>query len=180
MRPVQGGRHRAALSGVGSGTTEAEPVPGLRPLALIAPVAAAVFVLDQLTKQWAVATLDDRTIDVVWTLRFNLVRNTGAAFSLLVGLGPFIAIGVVVVVIVLVRTGRSAATRPMAVAIGLIVGGALGNLADRVFRSGDGFLGGAVVDFVDLQWWPVFNVADASVVIGSALLVLSGMRTVER
>ena len=58
----------------------------------------------------------------------------------------------------------------------MIIGGALGNLADRAFRSGDGFLGGAVVDFVDLQWWPVFNLADAAVVVGGATIVLRGIR----
>jgi signal peptidase II len=60
----------------------------------------------------------------------------------------------------------------MAVALGLVVGGALGNLTDRAFRAGDGFLGGGVIDFVDLQWWPVFNVADSGVVVGAVLLFL--------
>jgi signal peptidase II len=58
----------------------------------------------------------------------------------------------------------------MAVAIGLVFGGALGNLIDRAFREGDGFLGGGVVDFIDLQWWPVFNIADAAIVVGALLL----------
>jgi len=52
----------------------------------------------------------------------------------------------------------------------------VGNLSDRLLRAGDGFLGGAVVDFVDLQWWPVFNVADAAVVVGGLMLVLDSMR----
>ena len=56
--------------------------------------------------------------------------------------------------------------------LGLVAGGALGNLGDRAFRSGDGFMGGAVVDFVDLQWWPVFNVADMALVCGVVLLLL--------
>jgi signal peptidase II len=60
-----------------------------------------------------------------------------------------------------------------AVAVGLVVGGAAGNILDRLFRSGDGFLKGEVVDFIDLQWWPVFNVADAAVVIGGILLLVS-------
>ena len=160
-----------------AGTAATRPAPGLGRLGLMAPVAAAVVAIDQLTKHWAVSALDDRSIDVVWTLRLHLVRNTGAAFSLLVGLGPLIAVVVAVVVVVLVRTGRSAPTGAVAVALGLIVGGALGNLADRVFRAGDGLFGGAVVDFIDLQWWPVFNVADAAVVVGGALLLLGGMRS---
>jgi signal peptidase II len=60
--------------------------------------------------------------------------------------------------------------------LGLVLGGALGNLADRVFRDGSGFLGGAVIDFIDLQWWPVFNVADIAVTVGGVLLVLTSTR----
>jgi signal peptidase II len=58
----------------------------------------------------------------------------------------------------------------MAVSIGLVLGGALGNLVDRAFRPGDGFLGGGVVDFIDLQWWPVFNLADSAIVVGAIVL----------
>jgi len=54
-----------------------------------------------------------------------------------------------------------------------VLGGALGNLGDRMFRAGDGFLGGAVIDFVDVQWWPVFNLADASLCVGAVLLALT-------
>jgi signal peptidase II len=58
------------------------------------------------------------------------------------------------------------------VAVGLVLGGALGNLIDRALRGGGGFLGGAVVDFIDFQWWPIFNVADSCVVIGAILLII--------
>ena len=69
---------------------------------------------------------------------------------------------------------RSVTSRLAAVALGMIVGGAVGNVLDRAFRSGgDGLFGGAVVDFIDLQWWPIFNVADAGVVVGAILLVVS-------
>jgi len=60
-------------------------------------------------------------------------------------------------------------------AIGIITGGALGNLADRLFRADGSFFNGAVVDFIDLQWWPVFNVADAAVVMGGLLIILVGV-----
>jgi signal peptidase II len=73
-------------------------------------------------------------------------------------------------VAVLLRSGRYATRPSMAVAIGMVSGGALGNLIDRAFREGDGLLGGGVVDFIDLQWWPVFNVADAAIVVGALLL----------
>lgn len=142
---------------------------------VIGAVALAVVLVDQLTKSWAVHRLSDgRTIDLVGSLRLNLTFNTGAAFSRGAGLGPVIGIAAVVVVVALVWTGRSATSRAGAVAVGLVVGGALGNLLDRAFRAGpDGLLGGAVVDFIDLQWWPVFNVADSAIVVGGLLLILT-------
>jgi signal peptidase II len=139
------------------------------------PVALLVVVLDQLTKWWALERLSrGRTIDLFWTLRFNLVRNAGAAFSTGRGLGPVLGVLAVIVVIVLVRYGRMAASVPTAVGLGLVLGGAVGNLTDRAFRSGGGgFLGGHVVDFVDLQWWPVFNLADSAIVVGGLLLAFT-------
>ncbi|MCB1013523.1 MAG: signal peptidase II [Acidimicrobiales bacterium] len=146
-----------------------------RHLGLTLGVALAVYTFDQLTKWWALERLSDgRTVDVVGSLRFNLAFNSGAAFSQGTGLGPVIALVAIVVVVALLWTSRSATSRTSAVAVGLVVGGAVGNLSDRLLREGPGgFLGGAVVDFVDLQWWPIFNVADAGVVVGGILLVLS-------
>jgi signal peptidase II len=144
-------------------------------LPLVLGVAVAALVADQLSKWWAVTTLDDRTIDVVWTLRLNLTFNFGSAFSLRWANGPVISLVVVIVVVALLFSGAGAHSRVAATGLGLVLGGAVGNLADRIFRAGDGFLGGGVVDFIDLQWWPVFNVADMSVVIGAGLLVLSGV-----
>jgi signal peptidase II len=140
---------------------------------LLLGVAATVLALDQLTKAWAVEALDDgRVIDLVGSLRLRLVVNYGAAFSLSDGRGPLISLLALAVVGVLLHTGRRTARPAMAVALGMVVGGAFGNLTDRAFRAGDGLLGGGVVDFVDLQWWPVFNVADAAVVVGAILLFL--------
>ena len=145
---------------------------------LIASVAVAVIVVDQLTKWWAVNTLATRSIDVVWTLRLQLAHNQGAAFSLGSGSGftrflPLLVLGVVGVVI---WQGRAALSATGAVSLGLIVGGALGNLIDRALRTNGGaFFSGGVVDFIDLQWWPVFNVADAAVVCGGILLVVSSI-----
>lgn len=134
---------------------------------------------DQLTKAWAVDTLSYRTIDVVWTLRLQLVHNSGAAFSLLSGkgAGPAIALLALVVVLVLARSSRMFTGRGSRVAVGLVVGGALGNLCDRAFRSHDGFMQGEVVDFINLQWWPVFNVADACIVVGAIALAVIAMFT---
>ena len=76
----------------------------------------------------------------------------------------------------LLWSGRTVPTRTGAVAVGLVLGGAAGNLADRAFRAGDGFLGGAVIDFIDAQWYPVFNVADMAVVGGALLLLFATAR----
>ena len=135
-------------------------------------VAGGVVLVDQLTKWWATNALDDgHMIHLVWTLRLNLVFNSGAAFSTGRGLGPVLGVLAVGVVLVLIRLGRMFQSRGMAIALGAVLGGALGNLADRAFRSGGGgFLGGYVVDFIDVQWWPVWNVADMGIVCGAVAL----------
>jgi signal peptidase II len=146
---------------------------------LLLGVAVFVYAADQLSKAWAVDTLDTRVIDVVGSLRFKLALNHGAAFSLSQGRGALISLLALAVVGVLLRSGRHA-TRPLAaIALGLVLGGALGNLSDRAFRAGEGFLGGGVVDFIDLQWWPIFNVADMGVVCGAFLLILASWREPE-
>jgi signal peptidase II len=142
---------------------------------LFAAVAVGLLVLDQVSKIWAVDALDrGEIIDVVWTLRFKLAYNSGASFSMGEGWGRWIAVVAVLIVGLLVWQGLQVRSRLSALALGMIVGGALGNVLDRAFRAGgDGFLGGSVVDFIDFQWWPVFNVADMGVVVGAILLVVA-------
>jgi signal peptidase II len=151
--------------------------PGTHRL-LFAAVAVGWILVDQLTKSWAVRRLDgDRTSDVVWTLRFNLAFNSGASFSRGQGMGKWIALVALVIVGLLVWQARKVRSRLAAVALGMIVGGALGNVIDRAFRDGSGgFMGGSVVDFIDFQWWPIFNVADMGVVVGAILLVVASFR----
>ncbi|MFV0307944.1 MAG: signal peptidase II [Desertimonas sp.] len=143
-------------------------------------IAAVVLLLDQLTKHWAVNALaDGHVIDVVGSLRFNLAFNRGMAFSRGTGLGPVIGIvALIVVVVLLVSIGR-ATSRWYPLAVGLIIGGALGNITDRLLR-GEGWLRGGVVDFIDVQWWPIFNVADVGVTVGGALLLLTSLREPSR
>jgi signal peptidase II len=140
---------------------------------LILGVAALAILVDQLTKWWALRHWQDHPVHVVGSLHLDVTRNTGAAFSLAFGRGALVGVLALVVVGVVVWQGSGVADRLGAVAVGLVLGGALGNLADRAFRAGSGFLGGAVVDFIDLRWWPVFNVADSCVVVGAILLVVS-------
>jgi signal peptidase II len=140
-------------------------------------VAAAVVAVDHLTKWWAQNELIGRDIDLVGSLRLHLTYNTGAAFSLGSRFAPFIALGAVVVVIVLLGFGRGLRGALPIVGAGAVTGGAVGNLLDRLLRDGSGFLGGAVVDFIDLQWWPVFNVADIAITVGAIVLAVTLGRT---
>ena len=139
---------------------------------LVLAVAAIVVVLDQLTKTWAEHHVADRSIHVLWTLRLKLELNPGIAFSLgqgSTGLVTIAAVAILCLVAVLVwRTSGTA----LGVAFGLIVGGAVGNLSDRLFRHN----AGQVIDFIDLRWWPVFNLADAAISCGVILAVLLGAR----
>ncbi|HMJ77218.1 MAG TPA: signal peptidase II [Iamia sp.] len=149
---------------------------------LVAAVALVLLIVDQGSKEWALSRLaDGRIVDAVGSLQFALTWNTGASFS--VGsdleLGPYIALLALVVVGWLLWSGHSA-SRLGAVAAGMVSGGAVGNLLDRALRSGPagaeaGFMGGAVVDFIDVQWWPIFNVADMGVVGGALFLVLASI-----
>jgi signal peptidase II len=148
---------------------------GIAPVTWIAML--VVLVVDLVTKEWALNRLSGgRTVDVVWTLRFNLHFNTGIAFSQLTGFGEFVGVVAIVVAAVLLWWSRKQVSPMVLAAIGLIVGGALGNVVDRLFR-GEGWMHGAVVDFIDFQWFPIFNVADMGVTVGASLLVLSSFRS---
>lgn len=140
---------------------------------LVVAVAGVVLALDQFTKIWAVEALSDptRTIDLVWTLRLNLTHNTGFAFSAGSGLGPLLTLLVPVIVIALWRYRRRIYGTFASLALGCLLGGAVGNLTDRLVR-GDGWGRGGVVDFVDFQFWPVFNLADAAIVVGVTVVTL--------
>lgn len=138
-------------------------------------IAGVVVLVDQLTKHWAVTGLgDDRVIDVVWTLRFNLAFNSGMAFSRGKGLGPVIAVVATLVIVWLLVSLRKDSGPLSTVGMGLVIGGAAGNLADRMFR-GEAWLRGAVVDFIDFQWFPIFNVADMAINIGAGVLILNAI-----
>jgi len=137
---------------------------------------AAVWVaFDQITKSWAVSRLSGgRTVDVVGSLRFNLSFNSGMAFGKGQGLGPILGVIALVVVVYLLLGLRVDGSRLGVIAVGLVVGGAAGNVCDRLFR-GEAWFRGAVVDFIDLQWWPVFNIADIGVTVGGILLVVASI-----
>ncbi len=115
------------------------------------------------------------------TAQFQLARNAGGAFSFVSGAGvtPVLAIVAIGVAIYLVRKVGKTDDRLMLVALSLILGGALGNLTDRLVRS-PGILRGEVVDFVRVGWWPIFNVADSALSIGILLLLVATLRSPAR
>ena len=150
-------------------TDDVRPAHRLR---LTMAIALAVIAIDQLSKHWAVNALTGKPPQhVVWTLQWNLSFNSGMAFSTGQGIGPIIGLVALVVIVVVVLGVRKNQNPLVAVAAGFVVGGAIGNLLDRLFR-GDAWLHGSVVDFIDFQWFPIFNVADMGVNIGGALFVL--------
>ena len=136
-------------------------------------MAAVVLVLDALPKQWALTALDDGPVHLFGSVRFALVYNKAGAFGLGGAFVPFLAVAALVLVVVMVAVGSASAKVPTAVALGLVLGGAFGNVADRVFRA-PGLLQGAVVDFVDVGFWPVFNLADSAITCGCLLLLFAG------
>ena len=140
-------------------------------------IIVAVVIADQATKNWALNSLSDgRTIDLVWTLRFNLVFNSGMAFSQGQGMGRLIGLLAIGVAVWLWLSLKKATTSLSLVGTAMLIGGALGNVVDRLFR-GEKWLAGSVIDFIDLQWFPVFNIADSAVTLGAAMLITSSVVT---
>jgi len=139
---------------------------------LATTIVVGVVVLDQLSKLWAARELVDAPVDVIGNdIGFALVRNTGSAFSLFQAFTPLLAVVAIVVAVLLVRAVRRTRDTLMVVGLSLVLGGALGNLMDRLFRS-PGFLKGAVVDFVHVGSFPTFNVADSAITVGAVLIVI--------
>lgn len=133
-------------------------------------VALILLVLDQSTKFAAESRLSGGRVIDLGFIDLRLVYNPGGAFSLPGFPGMFVIVTAVVLVLVL-RALPHTDRLVLATAYGLVTGGAFGNLADRLFRA-PGFPSGEVVDFFDLGWWPVFNIADMAIVVGAALIAL--------
>lgn len=139
----------------------------------------AVLIIDLVTKRVAAGRFAEGDLILIpGFLRLTFVENPGAAFSLFRDAGPFFGVAAIVVTAVVLWTLRKSRPLLEVVAFGLIIGGALGNLSDRLFR-GDGLLDGKVIDWVDLWWIPTFNLADASITFAVALLLIHSWRTRE-
>lgn len=140
---------------------------------LFTVIAGTAYAVDVVSKAVAVAALAHRppVALVGGLLTLRLTRNPGAAFSIGVGATLVFSLVAVAVIVAILRTARRLRSAAWAAALGLVLGGALGNLTDRIVRS-PGVLRGHVVDWIELPHWPVFNVADSCIVTGASLLVL--------
>jgi len=153
---------------------------GRRLVGVVLLVATTVVVLDQVSKAWALSQLvDGHVVKVVGDLlQLRLTFNPGAAFSFATGYTFVFTIIAAVVVVVILRVSRRLRSLPWAIALGGLLGGAVGNLTDRVFRD-PGMLQGHVVDFIELPNWPVFNLADSAIVGAAALMILLSILGIE-
>jgi signal peptidase II len=138
--------------------------------------AGVVVALDQASKEAALRLLADGPVEVVeGALTLRLTFNSGGAFGLLQGFpGLFLAATLVVMALILLWARRLEAGI-WGIALGAILGGGLGNVADRIWRPTDG-----VVDFIDLHVWPVFNLADSAIVLGVGMVLLLSARSEEQ
>ena len=154
-----------------------EPKPARSRILLAYTIAGLVVALDILTKRWAAAAFrDDPRSIIPGFLTFRFTENPGAAFSMFQNAGPFLGIAAVVAVGFI---GASLARpRPLyeTIAFGMIIGGALGNLIDRLAR-GEGFLDGHVIDWVQVPNFPTFNAADSSISVAVAILLIGSWRS---
>ncbi len=139
--------------------------------------AGLTYLADRITKLWAERSLAGRPpVTVIPSvLQLNYTTNSGGAFGLGQSAPWVFAAATILVAAAIVASSFRLRNGHASVALGLILGGAIGNLTDRVAR-GDGLLSGRVVDFIDFRVWPVFNLADSAIVIGALLLAAAGVR----
>jgi signal peptidase II len=156
---------------------EQEAAARPRRIGVLVAVAAAALAVDAISKVIVVALLQDHSpielVDGLLTLR--VIRNSGAAFNIGNGMTYVFTVIATGVVVAILRYARRLRSLPWAVTLGLLLGGALGNLSDRMLRS-PGPLRGHVVDWIELPHWPVFNLADSAIVCGGALAVVLASR----
>ncbi|MFE9660468.1 MULTISPECIES: signal peptidase II [unclassified Streptomyces] len=175
-----GGEHDDQRDAVAGAVADGEgtPVPrGKRRIAVLLAVAAFAYALDLGSKLLVVAKLEHHEpINVIgeW-LRFEAIRNPGAAFGVGEAFTVIFTLIAATVIVVIIRLARKLYSAPWAIALGLLLGGALGNLTDRIFRA-PGVFEGAVVDFIAPKGFAVFNLADSAIVCGGILIVLLSFR----
>jgi signal peptidase II len=141
---------------------------------VVALVASFIVAIDQATKQLALDALADGPVDLIeGVLTLRLTLNPGGAFGVLQGLPGFFLVASIGIVIAILYWVRHLEDGRWAWPLGMILGGGIGNLTDRVLRDTDG----RVVDFIDLHVWPVFNIADSAIVLGVGVILLLMIRS---
>ncbi|WP_328462948.1 signal peptidase II [Streptomyces sp. NBC_00448] len=163
------------------GATEAAPAPrARRRVAVLIGVAALAYLLDVLSKLWVVHSLENHDpVDIFGHyLRLDAIRNGGAAFGIGQGMTVVFTVIATGVIVVIVRLSRRLYSVPWAIALGLLLGGAFGNLTDRVFRTPGGFQG-RVVDFIAPEHFAIFNLADSAITCGGVLIVVLSFLGIE-
>lgn len=154
-------------------------------ISLLVVLATSIVVFDLITKIIAVALLTPgESVPILGgVVNFYIIRNPGAAFGMADSMTWLLSLIVIAVIVAIIRMAKRLRSSSWAVSLGLILGGAIGNLIDRIFRS-PGFLRGHVVDFVSLfeprgEHFAIFNVADSAITIGGVLLVITALRGIE-
>jgi signal peptidase II len=152
-------------------------VSNRRLIVVVGLLALLIWAADQGTKLWAVhgLTPGERVSLIGSAFGLDLTRNAGAAFSMATGATWVLSVVAVAVVVTIIRFARQLGSWGWTVALGLLLGGALGNLTDRLFRA-PGFMRGHVVDFLEFPHWPIFNLADSCIVTAACLIALLSLR----
>ena len=137
-----------------------------------------IWLFDYATKAWALIALDNEPKKILGTLlQFTLVKNSGAAFNLAGSFTAIFSVIAVLVIATIVRYAHIITSRGWLTCAGLLLGGVLGNLTDRIFRE-PGFFIGHVVDWIQIPHWPVFNIADSAITVAALIAVIQTMRNV--
>jgi len=137
-----------------------------------------IWLVDFLTKAWALSTLSSTPRPIVGRfLQFVLVKNSGAAFSFATGFTIFFTLVAFAVVVAVTFFAPRVTSQGWLIAMGLLLGGVLGNLTDRIFRE-PGFLSGYVIDWIGIPHWPVFNLADSAITVAAALAFILSLRNI--
>ena len=137
-----------------------------------------VWLFDYLTKAWALRYFAGDPQEILGSfLRFTLVKNSGAAFNIASGFTIIFTLLAVVVIATIIRYASSITSRGWLICAGLLLGGVLGNLTDRIFREPEFFMG-HVIDWIQIPHWPVFNIADSAISIAAVIAVIQTARNV--
>jgi signal peptidase II len=137
-----------------------------------------IWLFDFATKTWALHSLSSQPRKIISSfLQFTLVHNSGAAFSFATGFTFAFSLLALAVVFAVIYYAPKLTSHGWQIAIGLLLGGVLGNLTDRIFRE-PSFLSGHVIDWIQIPHWPVFNIADSAICIAAAIAFVLSMRNV--